>query len=163
MLFKYVRHLRTKKPSANTPSRDPVKDIELFREFFASVHEIAFMNSERLDSRDVHAPMPDLQFTKEDIFRLLRVSSPFCSMEPDEIHPRILKESSYELAGPFYTLFQQSLNFGSLPHSWKTAHITPAWQVVHHKPLTLHGWSDASPRLRPHHRFNLLRLRKSFR
>ena len=63
------------------------------------------MKSERLDSRDVHTPMPDLQFTKEDIFRRLRASNPFCSMGPDEIHPRILKESAYELAGPFYTLF----------------------------------------------------------
>ena len=72
--------------------------------------------------------MPDLQFTEEDIFRLLRASNPFCSMGPDEIHPRILKESAYELAGPFYTLFRQSLNSGSLPHSWKTAHITPIFK-----------------------------------
>ena len=101
MLFKYIRHLRTNKPSANTlklkngtPSTDPSEVAELFREFFASVHETAFMNSERLDSRDVHTPMPDLQFTEEDIFRLLRASNPFCSMGPDEIHPRILKESA---------------------------------------------------------------------
>ena len=135
VLFKYIRHLRTNKPSANTlklkngtPSMNLIKVTELFREFFASVDETAFMNSERLDSRDVHTPMPDLQFTKEDIFRLLRAGNPFCSMGPDEIHPRILKESACELPGPFYTLFQQSLNSGNIPHSWKMAHITPIFR-----------------------------------
>ena len=135
MLFKYIRHQRINKPLANTlklkngtPSTDSIKVTELFREFFASVHETAFMNSERLDSRDVHTPMPDLQFTKEDIFRLLRASNPFCSMGSDEIHFRILKGNAYELAGPFYTLIQQSLNSGSLPHSWKAAHITPIFE-----------------------------------
>ena len=63
------------------------------------------MNSERLDSRYVHTPMLNLQFTKEDIFRLLRASNPFCSMGPDEIHPRIPKKSAYELAGPFVHSF----------------------------------------------------------
>ena len=82
------------------------------------------MNSERLDSRDIHTPMPDIQLTKEDIFHPLRASNPFYSMGPDEIHPRILKESAYELAGHFYTLFQEPLNSVSFPHSWKTAHIT---------------------------------------
>ena len=86
------------------------------------------MNSEGLDSRVVHTLMPAIQFTKEDIFHLLRASNPFCFMGPDELHPRILNESAYELSGPFYTLFKQSLNSGSLPHSWKTAHINPIFK-----------------------------------
>ena len=112
-IFEYIRHLRTNKPSANTlklknrtHSTDSIKVTQLFREFLASVHETAFMNSERLDSRDVHTPMPAIQFTEEDIFRPLRASNPFCSMGPDEIHPRILKESAYKLVSPLSHFFQ---------------------------------------------------------
>ena len=59
------------------------------------------MNSEILESCEVQPPMPAIQFNEETIFRLPRASNPFYSMEPVEIHPRILKESAHELVGPF--------------------------------------------------------------
>ncbi|GAA51360.1 GTP-binding protein Di-Ras2 [Clonorchis sinensis] len=56
-----------------------------------------------------HVPMPclirrtyerrltDLVFTVEDIRQLLHKINPFCALGPDEVHPRILKETSYTL------------------------------------------------------------------
>ena len=45
---------------------------------------------------------------------------------------RILKEAIQDLVGPFYTLFNHSHNFGSLPQSWKITHITPIFKSGDH-------------------------------
>ncbi|KER30474.1 hypothetical protein T265_03086 [Opisthorchis viverrini] len=49
-----------------------------------------------------------LVFTVEDILQLLHKINQFCALEPDEIHPRILKETSSKLANHLHLVFCQS-------------------------------------------------------
>lgn len=64
-------------------------------------------------------------------------------MGPDEVHPRILKEASTELAQPFHQLFRQSLSTGILPSCWKEAIVTPIYKSgdrlapISYRPISL--------------------------
>ena len=46
------------------------------------------------------------------------------SEDPDEIHPRFLKELTDYLAYPVNILFNNSLAVGRLPSVWKSANVT---------------------------------------
>ena len=41
------------------------------------------------------------------------------------IHPRLLKECTYELAYLLYILYRRSLDEGNIPQDWKDGHMTP--------------------------------------
>jgi Reverse transcriptase (RNA-dependent DNA polymerase)/Endonuclease-reverse transcriptase len=47
---------------------------------------------------------------------------------PDEIHPRLLKETMYEVAGPLVTLFKRSMDENCIPTDWKSAIVTPIFK-----------------------------------
>ena len=46
------------------------------------------------------------------------------SQEPDEIHPRLLKELSSVITEPLAKVFQKSLLQGVVPNDWTEANIT---------------------------------------
>lgn len=64
-------------------------------------------------------------FTEEDVLRLLSKVKTNKSQGPDEIHPKLLKELSGELAKPLTDLFNQSLVTGVVPEDWKLANVVP--------------------------------------
>ena len=43
---------------------------------------------------------------------------------PDQVPPRVLKESSEQLAMPLCTLLNKSLESGLIPDDWKVADVT---------------------------------------
>ena len=45
-------------------------------------------------------------------------------MGPDEVHPKILKELSWELSQPLSILFNKSIEESELSRTWKTALIS---------------------------------------
>jgi len=47
------------------------------------------------------------------------------SMEPDEMHPQVLREQADEVAKQFYIIFERSWQSGEAPTSWKRGYITP--------------------------------------
>ena len=47
---------------------------------------------------------------------------------PDDITPRLLKESAKEIAPVLASIFQQSLDEGTLPNDWLVANITPLFK-----------------------------------
>jgi Reverse transcriptase (RNA-dependent DNA polymerase) len=47
---------------------------------------------------------------------------------PDGIHPRLLKETMYEVAEPLRIIFTRSLNETIVPHDWKSAVVTPIFK-----------------------------------
>jgi hypothetical protein len=67
----------------------------------------------------------EVQFTEEDIERRLRKLKPDKAQGPDEIHPRILRECSKQLAPALFKIFQKSLDSGEIPHDWRQANVIP--------------------------------------
>ncbi|GAA53970.1 hypothetical protein CLF_111774 [Clonorchis sinensis] len=129
VLFKYMRHRRRNKPSAfslrdrnGEPTSDPIVVSEFYRDHYAGLYSVPASSSHpTLSRRTYERPLTDLVFTVEDIRQLLHKINPFCALGPDEVHPRILKETSYTLATQFHLLFRQSLDEGHLPSVWNEA------------------------------------------
>ncbi len=46
------------------------------------------------------------------------------SAGPDEIYPRILKETAKEIYSPLAIIFSKSMQEGKVPQGWKEAHVT---------------------------------------
>ena len=63
----------------------------------------------------------------EGVIKLLKGLNPSKALEPDEFHPRVLKELANELGPVFAHLFQQSLDTGEIPKEW-LANICPLFK-----------------------------------
>ena len=75
----------------------------------------------------------------EDLLNTIQVScdkvakeidrlKPNKSPGPDEVFARVLKQCKEELSQPLTKLFNQSLNEGVVPDSWKTANVVPIFK-----------------------------------
>ncbi|RMC05684.1 hypothetical protein DUI87_17769 [Hirundo rustica rustica] len=62
---------------------------------------------------------------EEAIRELLRCLDTHKSMDPDGIHPRVIRELADELAKPLSIIYQQSWLTGEVPDDWKLANVTP--------------------------------------
>jgi len=62
--------------------------------------------------------------TRQEVEELLSHLDTTKSAGPDEIHPRVLKECSSQIAYPLSIIFQKSLNRSTIPKDWKKANIT---------------------------------------
>ena len=58
--------------------------------------------------------MDDIVVSKDGVIKLLKGLNPSKALEPDELHPRVLKELATELGPVFAHLFQQSVDTKSL-------------------------------------------------
>jgi hypothetical protein len=69
--------------------------------------------------------MPNIEVTTFGVQKLLSNLDPKKSVGPDEISPRILKESSEEITPVLTFIFNQSLSTGEIPDDWLIANIFP--------------------------------------
>ncbi|KER23712.1 hypothetical protein T265_08478 [Opisthorchis viverrini] len=137
VLFKYMRHRRRNKPSAfslrdrnGEPTSDTTVVSEVYREHYALPYSAPASSSHPLLSRrNYEQPLTDLIFTVEDIRQLLHKINPFCAFAPDEVRPRILKETSSTLTNHLHMVFRQLLDEGRLPSAWKEAIVTPIYKT----------------------------------
>ncbi|GAA50998.1 hypothetical protein CLF_105366 [Clonorchis sinensis] len=68
-------------------------------------------------------------FTVKDIRQLLHRVNPFCELGSEELHPRVLKATSFKLAKNAYLVFRQSLDEGHLPSTWKEAIVMAIYKT----------------------------------
>ena len=73
----------------------------------------------------------DVTFCTRGIQKQLESIRPDKACGPDQIPACVLKESTFELAPIFASLFQQSVNDGNLPSAWKDANITAIFKKGH--------------------------------
>ena len=98
----------------------------VFNDFFSSVFTNEDMaNIPHPPNKPVKQPLVDVNFTCDDVLKLLLCLKPDKTPGPDLIHPRVLKECAHTLALPLFTLYKKSLDVGSIPLDWKTGHVTP--------------------------------------
>ena len=72
--------------------------------------------------------MEDIVVTKEGVTKLLKGLNPSKALDPDELHPRVLKELATELGPLFAHLFQQSIDKGEIPKGWSLTNICPLFK-----------------------------------
>ena len=101
------------------------------------------MNIPTKAQTNVQEILSDIDFSSDDIMKILSNLKADKSPGPDKIHPSVLKECADVLAYPLYLLFRKSLNEGSLPQDWKDGNVTPIFkkglkcQVDNYRPVSL--------------------------
>ncbi|GAA54814.1 hypothetical protein CLF_105497 [Clonorchis sinensis] len=101
----------------------PCDQLTGHRETLAAIS--ASSSHPTLSRRTYERPLTDLVFTVERIRQLLNKINPFRALGPDEVHSRILKETSLTLANHFHPVLRHSPDEGRLPSAWKEAIGTP--------------------------------------
>ena len=77
---------------------------------------------------NVDLTLSDLTLTVTQVLYVLANLDASKVTSPDEIPPRILKETAYEIAPSLCELFNKSLRLGSLPIDWKLANEVPVFK-----------------------------------
>ena len=70
----------------------------------------------------------DILISELDVLRTVEKIKVNKSPGPDEIVPRILKETKHQISKPLSTLFNKSLTVGKVPSDWKNANVTPIFK-----------------------------------
>ena len=92
--------------------------------FFSSVFTIETPGSwEKVDYQENQIP-DDLFISKETILNELNALDTTKSMGSDNVHPRVLRESRYEIAEMMSGLMQSAWEKGEIPEDWKCANIS---------------------------------------
>ena len=71
--------------------------------------------------------LPDFEITTQGVEYIIHILSncnPYKSPGPDYIHPYALKATAAEISPMLTHIFQQSLDSGTVPTSWKHAYVT---------------------------------------
>ena len=117
---------------------------EVLNQFFSSVYTVEdLVNIPTKAQTNVQEILSDIDFSSDDIMKILSNLKADKSPGPDKIHPSVLKECADVLAYPLYLLFRKSLNEGSLPQDWKDGYVTPIFkkglkcQVDNYRPVSL--------------------------
>ena len=97
----------------------------MLNNFFSSVFTEEDKNNIPVFNCDNDILIDNLSITNLDMEKALSSLKINKSLEPDGIHPRILKELSKEIACPLKLMFDKTLKENKLPSSWKEAEVRP--------------------------------------
>jgi len=77
----------------------------------------------------------------DEVLDHLRNLNIYKSMRPDEMHPRVLRESVDVIAKTLSIIFERSLHSGKVPGDWKKGNIVPIFKKGRRRTL---GTTDLS-------------------
>ena len=72
--------------------------------------------------------LTEVDFTPEEVRRLILDLKAQSAAGPDNIHPRVLKECADQVSVPITMIFQHSLKSGSILKNWKRGNMTPIFK-----------------------------------
>ena len=149
--WNYANHKRKSKSgigdlisSDGTPLQTDEEKVEALNTYFASVftHEdLGYLPTWTRLNND--SCIDKVTTNPETVEKKLKNLNANKSAGPDNIHPRLLKEISKEMAEPLAVLFNRSLEEKSLPEDWKQGNVTPIYKkgsrkaVENYRPVTL--------------------------
>ena len=128
------------KGNNDTKITDHMEMASLFNIFFHSTFTPT--NNNPLPNIDTHNDpnLHELHFDSVDIEKQLSQLNSIKAPGPDNLPTKILKEYAHELAPSVTTLFNDSLNEGTVPTAWKQANVIPL-----HKKGNKHTASNYRP------------------
>ena len=98
---------------------------EVLSNFFTSVFtQEPNDNIPNIEKQAVKNVLSDITITAKEVEEKLKKLKIDKSPGPDEMHPRLLKEMSYEIAEAVSVMFNSTISKGKVPDDWKTANIT---------------------------------------
>ena len=119
--------LKNEKGSPRT--RNDMEKAELLNQYFKKVFTNEDLtNVPNVERKIVDVLLEECEISQEMVEKKLKALNQNKSPGPDNLHPRILKELSTELALPISIIFQKSVDTGKLPTPWKDGHIIPIFK-----------------------------------
>ena len=105
---------------------DNVGKAEEFNKFFLSHSNIDDSQADVPNVTDeCQSSLSSIQTTPDEVYELLKCIDPSKSTGPDNVNPRLLKETALSIAPSLSKLFNISLNRGEFPSNWKRANVIP--------------------------------------
>ena len=134
-LFQYINSKNKSKetiPDLLKPdgslSKSTTEKCNMFNSFFASVFTKEGDGELPVFDKIKDNFLENITITEDQMYHALNSLNISKSPGPDEIHPRILKELSKELAKPLSMLFNKSIKEGKIPDKWKIAEVRPIFK-----------------------------------
>ena len=90
-----------------------------------------------------HPAVSDITITQEGVQTLLCQLNPHRATGPDQVSPKLLKETGKQISPALTLVFQASINQGKVPEEWKSANITQLFKKgdrsapVNYRPVSL--------------------------
>ena len=101
----------------------------VFSSIFAADPDSIDINNLLKDNSSDSVPMLNqITITREEVMKAIDDLSPNKTPGPDQIYSRTLKECKTEIATILTNLFNDSLDNGIVPDSWKEGNITPIFK-----------------------------------
>ena len=130
--FKYVNSRLTVRPEITEMKNengilvDADKEItDIMGRYFNSVYTApsneAMPNMNNMYNTELHT----IPILREDVQKRLEKLNVNKSCGPDDIHPRVLKETARATSVPLEKIFKLSLSSGECPDDWRKANVTP--------------------------------------
>ena len=94
--------------------------INQFKSVFTREENKTLLKTTKHISRSI----PDLEIRSEGIEKLLKNINSFKASGPDNIPNRILKECAKQLAPGLTSIYQKSIDTGTLPRDWLNANVS---------------------------------------
>ena len=107
-----------------------VDKAKVLNSFFSSVFSAGGTSTtpDCVTDNDGVPPLEVVDFSTSLVNLKMAKLRPSSSPGPDGLHPRLLAATAGALAGHWSQLFTESMELGSLPDDWKTAHVTPIFK-----------------------------------
>ena len=104
--------------------------VSIMGKYFNSVYSEPIYG-DMPDMNDMYeTEIQDIQVSREDIQKRLEKLNMNKSCGPDNIHPRVLRETAKSASIPLEKIFNLSLSSGECPNDWRTANVTPMHKKV---------------------------------
>ena len=148
---KFFRYINSKKHirSGIGPLKDGTGNLvtddqnmaSMLNDYFSSVFNIpaeaGHITTNNINANNESGSIPTIsaeqtlnnfEVTTEEVLKALNDMKTNKSPGPDNIYPRVLKETKLEIVNALKTVFNLSLSQGSVPADWKAANVTPIFK-----------------------------------
>jgi hypothetical protein len=120
-------------PDLHSPKGMATTDTQkanVLADFFSEVFTREPSDEEIPRLPDIHLPITLNNITIEQtmVHKRLQQLKPNKAAGPDKMHPRVLRECAIALAKPVSIIFNQTINSGVLPSTWKKATVSPIYK-----------------------------------
>ena len=138
-----VAPLLSDKTDKNSTKFDDKEKADILQEQFSSVFTCEPEGDVPQLTKRTDALLKDLKITAERVKVELVKLNPNKSCGPDEIHPRMLKELTDQIALPMAFLLNTTMEKKEIPADWKNAYVSPIFKkgarniAANYRPISL--------------------------